>query len=88
MKLFGSKHGGAYASSKKRTGNSAAREGRRSEAPASRRKHRLSGVQRGRHLLLCSILCAGRTCVAIYRDFVKPWRSAALAADGFRWGGR
>lgn len=72
MKLFGSKHGGAYASSKKRTGNSAAREGRRGEASASRRKHRLSGVQRGAILLLCSILVLAGTCVAIYRDFVKP----------------
>ena len=65
MKLFGSKHGGAFASSKKRAESSASHDGRRSEASAAKRKHRLSGVQRGAILLLCSILVLAGTCVAI-----------------------
>ena len=66
MKLFGSKHGGAFASGRKKQ--------EKTEAPSrsTPRKHRLTGIQRGAILLAASVMVLAITVVAVYRDFVKP----------------
>ena len=66
MKLFGYKHGGAFAPGRKKQ--------EKPEAPSrsTPRKHRLTGIQRGAILLVASVMVLAVTVVAVYRDFVKP----------------
>ena len=75
MKLFGSKHGGRFASAgRSKTQPVRSASGAEPQPDVSRpaRKHRLTGVQRGAILLLASVVILAGTVVAVYRDFVKP----------------
>ena len=75
MKLFGSKHGGRFASagrSKTQPARSASGAAPQPDVSRPARKHRLTGVQRGAILLLASVVILAGTVVAVYRDFVKP----------------
>ena len=54
---------------------------KRNSRRAAKRRHLLTGVQRGLLLLLGSLLVLGLTVFAVYRDFVKPPEDLNLQKD-------